>query len=1083
MRFIFLNFVIIIIDENNTTEFLKFHLGTDPYVMSFDATHLKPDNMRINLKNPFEKNFADNLRTKEEIQPLSPGDISEQLSDVSERKKRTDSPENRLYKENNTVIPYVRKFISKLKNSSSLRNIFPLKSANFTLLNDPTAFLDKNLEAPYSQRRYKRIFFNIKAFWIARFKAVFKSAVFEMLSKHIRIEWFLLHPYQNLRIFWDMLHLLLIGFWLFYIPAVVAFEEIHKMDLSISFYTVMFLIFDILLKFNTSYFKNGIQETRYSKISSHYLCTRFMYDLIPVLPLALDLTFDGIINRSDFSEFRVLHYIKFLFFIKISTFQKISNRILEKFLLKEKFQNIFALLKVFSVSLLVAHVFACFWYLTADISLKGTQDSWIVKAGLIDSDWKMKYLYAIYWACVTMMTVGYGDITPQNENEIVICMVSIILGCAVYAYNINSIGMILQDLNKENAEFAHKINVINQFMSRKNINKDLQMRIREYLRFIWKEENTQNLEDEQKVIGLLSAALKEELLIEAYGTVLQKNPMFFTNFSEKSLRKVVSIIRDIKLFPDEKVFLENEEDGDFSIFFVMKGKVEIFSNASNSEFPVRTLKVGEHFGEIGFFTGKSRLFSVKSKDFTTLFAINREEFMEVLRKNSDDFEKFCMIKDQILLYGNYYPLRLRCYCCNQTGHIASSCPLIHYLPDNEKIIKAFNYYTDQQRFYGFNRKFRKQNARFIKNQIVLASEKINEKNSRERESLVQEMISLNSSTDQDFLNEVDEEIKESGVVYDIGERINEAEEKDESCDGSNGSTGENIERTKNVNRYLDMANLSSNNSLLMNMNAHNGSSGNLEDEQNNPNDPNNLGNELKLPRDVVRRYSLSHGHLPEEIKPIRKNTQKHTLVATNKTTSGSYSCIARENSRKQTHTVKTNIMNSSNVPVSTTNINNINTIVRASTSFIDRISIDKVRNFKNYFPENNCKTIFERLNNTKPMNLRHLKKLKSMEFKLAKYTFFPEDLKTRMPDEIRKRKKLRKKSQKRSMYNKLTEKNKSINNRELLLKMQKRKRGFFSGDGKSSDMKFSDVVKLIMLNPNMQKIVRKSKKSSIFGNV
>ena len=117
------------------------------------------------------------------------------------------------------------------------------------------------------------------------------------------------------------------------------------------------------------------------------------------------------------------------------------------------------------------------------------------------------------------------------------------------------------------------------------------------------------------------------------------------------------------------------------------------------------------------------------------------------------------------------------------------------------------------------------------------------------------------------------------------------------------------------------------------------------------------------------------------------------------------------------------------------------------------------------------------------MNLRHLKKLKSMEFKLAKYTFFPEDLKTRMPDEIRKRKKLRKKSQKRSMYNKLTEKNKSINNRELLLKMQKRKGGFFSGDGKSSDMKFSDVVKLIMLNPNMQKIVRKSKKSSIFGNV
>ena len=61
--------------------------------------------------------------------------------------------------------------------------------------------------------------------------------------------------------------------------------------------------------------------------------------------------------------------------------------------------------------------------------------------------WNEKYLYAIYWALVTMLTVGYGDITPQNNKEIVVCVISVVLGCVVYAFNISTIGIILQDLN------------------------------------------------------------------------------------------------------------------------------------------------------------------------------------------------------------------------------------------------------------------------------------------------------------------------------------------------------------------------------------------------------------------------------------------------------------------------------------------------------------------------------------------------------------------------------------------------------------------------------------------------------------
>ena len=57
--------------------------------------------------------------------------------------------------------------------------------------------------------------------------------------------------------------------------------------------------------------------------------------------------------------------------------------------------------------------------------------------------------------------------------------------------------------------------VINKYMDKKNIDYNLQMKIREYLRFIWQEESTQNAEIETEIINKLSKSLKSELINES----------------------------------------------------------------------------------------------------------------------------------------------------------------------------------------------------------------------------------------------------------------------------------------------------------------------------------------------------------------------------------------------------------------------------------------------------------------------------------------------------------------------------------------------------------------------------------------
>ena len=708
-----------------------------------------------------------------------------------------------------------------------------------------------------------------------------------------------------------------------------------------------------------------------------------------------------------------------------------------------------------------------------------------------------------------MMTVGYGDITPQNEFEVIACIISVILGCAVYAYNINSIGMIMQDLNKENSEFDRKINIINQFMKKKKINQDLQMRIREYLRFIWKEENTQNVEDEQKIIGLLTNSLRDELLINAYGSILKTFPMFFANFTAKSLTKVVSIIKDIRLFPEEEIFFE-DDDENLSVYFVMKGKVELYTE---SGVILKELGVGELFGEIGFFTGKPRNISAKTKDFTTLFSINRNEFMDILKKHSDDFEKFCMIRDQIMLYDNLFPLKIRCFCCNQIGHLAHNCTLVHFQPDKEKVIKKFNFYLDQERKSDYQRKQIKQNSLKIKQYIELETKQIQRILKGDIDNKVLKDSSSNSSSEVSLENIEETETEEAS--QEKLRRINDRTSFEEplnsfpklsSSSNLNKTDESNYNLLKNLNQiYLSNTNNKINQELVF------PSAENLEAKS-----PKNL-EEIKSSDSCCLNKCVDPNYIqkmnPAFIKDIEQNemTEKgqespkkhhHDTLLFRKNLTKLHSSdyenkLGGEFVRtkatmvpniKSTDTLekrrkKTQIVTSSDKIASTigeSKVVNLASKEIPNTLFDNERIMDNfetVFSFKNYFPANNIKTLLENTNrktNYLKYNKIKQERKKSLELRLSKYTFFAEEMRNKLPSEIHKRIRINhRKSKKSRMFDTnsrfeidTTKKTETMGRNDSSFATRKNKRFFTTG---LFDQKFSDVVKFVMGNPTLKK--------------
>lgn len=45
-----------------------------------------------------------------------------------------------------------------------------------------------------------------------------------------------------------------------------------------------------------------------------------------------------------------------------------------------------------------------------------------------------------------MISVGYGDITPVNELEMVTCIILMLFACGVFAFILNKVGVIIDEI-------------------------------------------------------------------------------------------------------------------------------------------------------------------------------------------------------------------------------------------------------------------------------------------------------------------------------------------------------------------------------------------------------------------------------------------------------------------------------------------------------------------------------------------------------------------------------------------------------------------------------------------------------------
>lgn len=68
-----------------------------------------------------------------------------------------------------------------------------------------------------------------------------------------------------------------------------------------------------------------------------------------------------------------------------------------------------------------------------------------------------------------MTTVGYGDIIPITDNEMIFTIVSMIVACALFAYTVGSISGIISKQSEENAIHRERVIALNSYMKERDL--------------------------------------------------------------------------------------------------------------------------------------------------------------------------------------------------------------------------------------------------------------------------------------------------------------------------------------------------------------------------------------------------------------------------------------------------------------------------------------------------------------------------------------------------------------------------------------------------------------------------------------
>lgn len=422
-----------------------------------------------------------------------------------------------------------------------------------------------------------------------------------------------LHPHSNFIRFWQVLIVFVTVYNAFIVPFRIAFQ--NRFDgiwIILDIIGDLILIIDIFIRFHLGYFEYGEYIQDKKKIAQRYRNRLFSRHLVASIPG--DLIARIFLPNSLF----IIALLRLPRLLRLPQFYRIFNRWETNIKINP---TLIRMYKLVILIILITHWVACIWFMIGSWE-SSSENSWLISNSLQSESKRTQYINSLYWAITTLTTVGYGDITPTTEIEIIFTLVVMFLGISMYAYIIGNVSSLISNLDASKARYREKLGQIQTYMRENKISPELQQKIRDYYQYRWIE--NRDIRD-YHILEELPYSLKIKLALQLHKEVIEKVPIF-QGATAQFVEEIVMALTPEILPPNE--YIIREGNWGHEMYFIKRGLVQAFSEKTGIIY--RNMSAGTFFGEIALVYEQRRTASIITLTYCELFILEKDDLKKVL---------------------------------------------------------------------------------------------------------------------------------------------------------------------------------------------------------------------------------------------------------------------------------------------------------------------------------------------------------------------------------------------------------------------------------------------------------------------
>ena len=466
----------------------------------------------------------------------------------------------------------------------------------------------------------------------------------EALSKYT-----LLHPKSPIYILWKRMINCLVMMVCFVLPALIAFNYsdmpalryeqdlrmVKNLDLQkkeqlestldgfLLFVDLCFCL-DVLGNFFAPFFEEEELESKLVDdpwvVSYSYLTGWFLVDFLGSFPF--DTALSPLVDAHGVRYLELLGLFRLLRLYHVQTAWGFVERNPHVSVTRISF------IKYTTILLLAGHWSGCLlWYLAKMEEFDET--TWVYA---VDPELRMQSIFkqyntALYWALVTLTTVGYGDISPRNPTERSFTMAIMLTNMCISAYVIGTMTTLITKGDQKLARFRDNMTNLIRFMRRHEVPLHIQQHAMAHVHLSFrkaKEDDADALEHcpEHLISHVRSAMYLDRL----------KDSRLFMGCSRDFMLGLMKLCQWEYFNPASLIMTQKYKST--RIFCIVEGEAIVLSD----RFTVMDyLKEGDWIGVESFLIQKEAHWSVSSASLIKSIAIDCASLHALLRENMTDW--------------------------------------------------------------------------------------------------------------------------------------------------------------------------------------------------------------------------------------------------------------------------------------------------------------------------------------------------------------------------------------------------------------------------------------------------------------